>query len=88
MILFDYFMNGPFKARELLGHTRHFSETNYRICLQISKVAELLAFVAVYDPHTMIELNKWFDQIVSLATEENQLQVAAIANPRLLFLKI
>ena len=79
MILFDYFMNGPFKARELVGQDRHFSETNYRICLQIGKVAELLAFVAVYDPHTMIELNKWFDQIVSLATEENQLQVAAIA---------
>jgi hypothetical protein len=79
MILFDYFMNGPFKARELVGHDRHFSETNYRICLQIGKVAELLAFVAVYDPHTMIELNKWFDQIVSLATAEGQLQVAAIA---------
>jgi hypothetical protein len=79
MILFDYFMNGPFKARELMGHDRHFSETNYRICLQIGKVAELLAFVAVYDPHTMIELNKWFDQIVPLATSEGQLQVAAIA---------
>jgi hypothetical protein len=72
-------MNGPFKARELVGHDRHFSETNYRICLQIGKVAELLAFVAVYDPHTMIELNKWFDQIVPLATAEGQLQVAAIA---------
>lgn len=79
MILFDYFMNGPFKAREFMGQDRLFSETNYRICLQIGKVAELLAFVAVYDPHTMIELNKWFDQIVPLATSEGQHQVAAIA---------
>jgi hypothetical protein len=79
MILFDYFMNSPFKACELMGRDKHFSETNYKICLQIGKVAELLAFVAVYDPHTMIELNKWFEQIVELSSQEGQHQVAAIA---------
>ena len=53
--------------------------TNNDLKQQIDKISELLAFVAVYDPDTMINLNTWFEKIGELAANQYKANISTMA---------
>ncbi|MFA5864761.1 MAG: hypothetical protein WC975_08740 [Phycisphaerae bacterium] len=46
---------------------------------QIESISELLAFVILYDPETLFDLQSWFAQIARLARETSQPEVSLVA---------
>ena len=80
MMLFDFFIHRQF--RSILPHDmfeKKMLKNDQHLARQIEKISELLAFITVYDPGTMIELNTWFEEISQLASNSSQPHVSTMA---------
>jgi hypothetical protein len=54
-------------------------DANNDLTQQIDKISELLAFVEVYDPDTMINLNTWFEKISQMTASQYKTDISTIA---------
>jgi hypothetical protein len=79
-MLFDFFIHR--QSQSNLPHDlfeKKMLKNDKHLARQIEKISELLAFITVYDPGTMIELNTWFEEISNLASNSSQPQVSTMA---------